>query len=199
ASDDATPDIVGSSAAATDIPNSLTGSVYKREAFCRPVTAPVGRKLARIWSIYALTWTTPRLMNTGTKFAMTARTCGEAVSSDRRRPFATRRTAGNWTAHCRALPATEPHASFMARSGSGAPPPNTTSVTIIATFHVTGARYDSRTRLWLLSTPRHQADRTSSPAPGNSTRTIAIVRSRFAPVKPGAITALSAGVATTPA
>ena len=87
----------------------------------------------------------------------------------------------------------------MARSGSGVPPPNTTSVTIIATFHVTGARYDSRNRLWLFSTPRHQADRTSRPAPGNSTRTIAIVRSRFSPVKPGAITALSAGVATTPA
>ena len=42
----ATPDIAGSSAAATDMPNRLTGSVYRSCAFSRPVTAPVGSRLA---------------------------------------------------------------------------------------------------------------------------------------------------------
>ena len=41
-----------------------------------------------------------------------------------------------------------------------------TSVAIIAAFHITGAVYDSRNRWWLFRTPRHQADSTSSPAPG---------------------------------
>ena len=36
---------------------------------------------------------------------------------------------------------------------------------------MTGAVYDSRKRRWLLRTPRHQADNTSRPAPGNSIRT----------------------------
>ena len=60
----------------------------------------------------------------------------------------------------------------------------------------TGAVYDSRNRWWLFSTPRHHADSTSSPAPGNRMRTSAIVSSRFAPVNPGAIASMSSGVAS---
>ena len=40
------PAIAGSSAAETDIPNRLTGSVYNNVAFDNPVTAPVGSQLA---------------------------------------------------------------------------------------------------------------------------------------------------------
>ena len=36
---------------------------------------------------------------------------------------------------------------------------------------MTGAAYESRKRPWLLRTPRHQADSTSRPAPGNRIRT----------------------------
>jgi hypothetical protein len=39
-------DIAGSSAADTDMPNRLTGSVYSVEAFESPVTAPVPSRLA---------------------------------------------------------------------------------------------------------------------------------------------------------
>ena len=46
--------------------------------------------------------------------------------------------------------------------------------------------------------PRHQADITSSPAPGNRIRTSVIVSSRFSPSKPGAISEISSGVARTP-
>ena len=63
---------------------------------------------------------------------------------------------------------------------------------------MTGAMYESRKRRWLLRMPRHHADSTSSPAPGNRMRTIAIVSSRFSPSKPGAMTATSSGVASTP-
>jgi hypothetical protein len=44
-------------------------------------------------------------------------------------------------------------------------------VAIIAAFHITGAVYERRNLWWLLRTPRHQADSTSSPAPGNRMRT----------------------------
>ena len=91
----AVPDIAGSSAAATDMPNRLTGSVYRSCAFASAVSAPVGRKLAMIASMYALNCTTPRLMNTGMKFFETARTCSEARSSVNRRSLATLSTTGS--------------------------------------------------------------------------------------------------------
>ena len=59
------------------------------------VTAPVGRKLARIESTYALTWTTPRPRSTGTNPATTLRTCAETRSTTNRMSGATRRTAGS--------------------------------------------------------------------------------------------------------
>ena len=124
---------------------------------------------------------------------------GRRRSSAKRRSGATRSTTGTCTANCSALPATDPQASSTASRGSVVWPPKTTSVAIIAAFHITGAAYDSRKRWWLFRTPRHHADSTSSPAPGNSMRTISIVSSRLSPVKPGAITAISTGVATTPA
>ena len=74
--------------------------------------------------------------------------------------------------------------------------PNATSVAIIAAFHITGAAYESRNRRWLFRMPRHHADSTSRPAPGNRMRTSAIVSARFSPVKPGAISAISTGVAS---
>ena len=59
---------------------------------------------------------------------------------------------------------------------------------------MTGAAYESRKRRWLLSTPRHHADSTSRPAPGNRMRTSRIVSSRFSPSNPGAITSMRSGV-----
>ena len=50
-----TPDIAGNSAADIDMPNRLTGSVYSSWAFAKPVTAPVGSRLASSASTYALT------------------------------------------------------------------------------------------------------------------------------------------------
>ncbi len=47
--------------------------------------------------------------------------------------------------------------------------------------------YDSRKRRWLLRMPRHQAESTRRPAPGNRMRTIAIVNCRLSPSNPGAI------------
>ena len=47
ASEVASPDISGSSAADTDIPNRLTGNVYSSWALAKPVTAPVGNRLGK--------------------------------------------------------------------------------------------------------------------------------------------------------
>jgi hypothetical protein len=65
----------------------------------------------------------------------------------------------------------EPHERSTASRGSEDEAPKMTSVAIIAAFHMTGAVYDSRNRWWLFRTPRHQADSTSSPAPGKRIRT----------------------------
>jgi hypothetical protein len=69
---------------------------------------------------------------------------------------------------------------------------------MMATFQMTGAAYDRKNFRWLFSTPRHQADRTSRPAPGKRIRTSRIASSRFSPSKPGAMALISSGVATTP-
>src|SRR5436190_1769683 len=137
-------------------------------------------------------------MNTGTKLRRTMRTCSDARSRPNRRSGATRITTGSWMRNCSALPTTDPIASFIARSGSSERPPKTRSVAIIAAFQTTGAAYDSRNRWWLLRTPRHHADMTSSPAPGNRMRTSDVVSTRFSPVKPGAMRSISSGVANTP-
>ena len=82
--------MAGSSAADTDMPKRLTGSVYRSVAFDNPATAPVGSQLAISVSMYALTCTTPRLTNTGMKLRTTVRTWSDAVSSANRRCGATR-------------------------------------------------------------------------------------------------------------
>ena len=46
---------------------------------------------------------------------------------------------GSCTANWSALPATEPHASITAKSGSAVRAPHAISVAIIAAFHKTGA------------------------------------------------------------
>ncbi len=104
------------------MPNRLTGSVYRSCAFVRPVTAPVGSRLASSVSMYALICTTPRLTNDRDEIAddrADVRRCELAASASE--PGATRSTAGSWTTNCSALPATEPHASTTARRGSGVP------------------------------------------------------------------------------
>src|SRR6266567_2660632 len=106
ASDVVSPDISGSSAADTDIPKRLTGSVYNSWALANPVTAPVDNSVARIVSMYALI-------------------C---------------------TAHCNALPTTDPHASMTARLARSLRPPNHHRLVIIAAFHTIGAVYDRRKR-----------------------------------------------------
>ena len=76
--------------------------------------------------------------------------------------------------------------------------PNHQSAAIMTTFQITGARYDSRNFRWLLRTPRHHAEQTSRPMPGNMIRTSRIVSSRFSPVNPIATVATSHGVRTMP-
>jgi len=74
----------------------------------RPVTAPVGRKLAIHWSMNPDTWTAPRLMAMGVKFRPICRT-GSLIAVAppwRVRP----RANGHWTPSWSTLPATDPHA-----------------------------------------------------------------------------------------
>ena len=142
----ATPDMAGSSAADTDMPNKLTGSRYSSCAFNRPATAPVGSRLASRVSMYALTCTAPRLMNTGPKLRTTVRTSCDATSSANRTSGATRNTGGSWMAIIAALPTTDPQPRVTARRGSESRGPKNSSVAIIATFQMTGAVYDSRKR-----------------------------------------------------
>ena len=96
------------------------------------------------------------------------------------------------------MPATEPHASAIASWSRSVRPPNSSSVAIIAAFQPTGARYASRKRPWLFRTPRHQAEATRIPAPGNRIRTRRTASSRFSPVNPGATSSTSSGAARTP-
>ena len=65
--------------------------------------------------------------------------------------------------------------------------PKIHSTAIMAAFQITGAAYERKNFLWLFRTPRHQAESTSSPAPGKRMRTRRIVNSRFSPEKPPAI------------
>ncbi len=65
-------------------------------------------------------------------------------------------------------------------------------------FQATGAAYEAKNRWWLLSTPKHHADITKIPAPGNKTWTMRIVNCLVSPLKPGAITSISQGAAITP-
>ena len=72
--------------------------------------------------------------------------------------------------------------------------------TMIATFQTTGDAYESRKRRCELRTPRHHADSTRRPAPGNRIRVSAMVRSRFSPVQCGPSSAKSLnGVVSSPA
>src|SRR5262249_45573205 len=102
ASDVASPDISGSSAADTDIPNRLTGNVDNSWALAKPVTAPVGNRVASMVSMYALICTTPRLTNTGAKLRMTSRTGAKAEPKPHRKCGATLKTTGTWIANCNA-------------------------------------------------------------------------------------------------
>ena len=94
---------------------------------------------ALIWSTYAPSCTTPRLTSTGPKLRATVRTCAEPASSTGLMPGATRQTAGSWTTNIRTLPTTDPQARRTASLDNSVWPPNSTSVTIIATFQTTGA------------------------------------------------------------
>ena len=77
-------------------------------------------------------------------------------------------------------------------------PPKISSVAIIAAFQTTDAEYDSRKWPWLLRIPRHHADITVSPTAGNRIRTRTIASDRVSPLKPGAMSGMSSGVAKTP-
>ena len=54
---------------------------------------------------------------------------------------------------------------------------------MIARFQATGAVYERKKRRWLLSTPRHHAEKTSRPAPGNKILTRRMVNSRVSASK----------------
>ena len=120
-------------------------------------------------------------MKTGTKFRITSRTDGERVSRRTRRRRARRSTIGACTPNCSALPATDPHARVTASEGSAMRPPKNTSTPIMAKFQTTGAVYERKNLRWLFRMPRHHADITSRPAPGNRTRTMRMASSRLAP------------------
>src|SRR6185369_10144114 len=140
------PDIAGSSAAETDIPNRLTGNVYRLCAYVNAATACELISPASIASTNAEIWTTPRLTNTGIKFVNTFRTLTSTVSSTGPNDFSTFNTVGNWTAICNTLPTTEPHATITASRAWSSPPPKTMRVVMSARFHATGAVYDRKNR-----------------------------------------------------
>ena len=111
-----------------------------------PVTAPVGNRLASSASMYALTCTTPRLTNTGTKLRPTvADVMRRQVERDAkvwRDAQDDRQLNGELqgAAHDRS-----PRRAGPPGAAAPMPAPNTSSVAIIAAFHITGAAYDSRT------------------------------------------------------
>jgi hypothetical protein len=86
--------MAGSSAAEIDIPNRLIGSRPIVCAQFKSATDPDGSRLARTLSTYALSWTIPRLMKTGTKLIRTLRTCAEVVFSEKWSLRAKRKTVG---------------------------------------------------------------------------------------------------------
>ena len=152
--------------------------------------------------MYALTCTTPRLTNAGPKFRITDRTPGVSSKGESARAACpnTPSTAGSCTTNWSALPATDPAARITASRSSGRPAgPKSSSVAIIAAFQITGAVYEMKNLRWLFRTPRHHAEMTSRPAPGNRIRTSRVVSSRFGPLKPGAITSMNTGARATPA
>ncbi len=65
-------------------------------------------------------------------------------------------------------------------------------------FHTAGAAYDRKNRRWVLSTPRHHADRIRTPDMGNMISTSLTVRSRLAPENPGAAKSVTSGANTIP-
>src|SRR5213079_1165636 len=82
---------------------------------------------------------------------------------------------GIWTATRSALPTTDPHESAIASEASSTRPPYRIKAAIMAKFQTTGEAYDTKNLRWLLRIPKHQAERTSKPAPGKSTRVSRIV------------------------
>jgi len=62
----------------------------------------------------------------------------------------------------------------------------------------TGAAYERKNFRWLFRTPRHHAERTRKPAPGKNSVTRRTVRSRFSPLNPGAMIAVSGAAASIP-
>ena len=103
----------------------------------RPVTAPVGSRLAITVSMYAVSCTAPRLASTGPKLRTASRTGG--VSASDAPPAESVHACRSWTPSCARLPITDPHARQTASAGRSRPRPKITSVAIIATFHAIGA------------------------------------------------------------
>src|SRR6185312_12269330 len=191
-------DIAGSSDAAIAMPNSDTGRSDTVCAYPSTDTAPPIRKDASHWSTYALTCTTPRPKNTGTKFVTTVRTFAVRMSSDALSFFSSLISTGSCTINCSAAPATDATATSSTRFGCSTCPPNTSSAPIITAFHATGETYDRKKRRCEFRIPRHHADSTSSPTPGNMTCTSLMVSSRLSPLNPGVRRSIRYGAAKMP-
>jgi hypothetical protein len=65
-------------------------------------------------------------------------------------------------------------------------------------FQATGAVYEIKKRPWLFKMPRHQADITKAPTPGNMIWTSVMVSCCLSPLNPGAIRSIKIGVARIP-
>ena len=131
---------------------------------------------------------------------MTSRTCGDRTSSDGRKlrehPRHRRQLHGHLQRAPRhRRPREDDREPLEVRCGRRTP----TSAPIIARFQTTGAAYDRKNLWWLFRIPRHHAEITSSPAPGNRIRTTWTASARFSPSNPGAIRSMSHGAARTPA
>src|ERR1035437_2288271 len=191
-------DIAGSSDAAIAMPKSDTGSIDTFCAYPSTGTAPPMMNDASHWSTYALICTTPRPKNTGTKFLITERPFAARMSSDARILRSSLTSVGSCTESCRIAPATDASATSSTRFACTTLGPKKRSAAIIMRFHATGEAYERKNRRCELRIPRHHAEITSPPTPGNITCTSLIVSSCLSPVKPGVSSAIRCGVAITP-
>ena len=131
--------IAGSSAAAMESPKRLTGREYRSCALASAATAPTGSRLAIIESMNALSWATPRLNRAGPKVRPTSCTCRSPRASESFTPPRSRSAMGSWTRNWSRLPTTEAIAASTVRRAAVTVGPATSTVTMIATFHATGA------------------------------------------------------------
>ena len=178
-------DISGSSAAEIAMPNRLTGSRYSVCALNIAATIASPRKLASDLIDVAprAAPSRGRTAPARTRAASRARPVARRASDGRRRRGAggSPSAAGPGTAPRSRSPRPTRASTATSSSWPASRRPAAIAAPISAAFHSTGDTYDRKNRRWLLSTPRHHADITSSAMPGNriwTSWTVSVARRR---------------------